>query len=219
MRIGVISDTHGLLRPEAERALLGVELIIHAGDVGKPEILERLKKIAPVFAVRGNVDIQPWAQELPLRGHGVPIETLRAAHGKTRKKQNRAAVLAFTPPLSFPNAKPKTKPRLPAAGRRKPRRRNPDRESKRITPGQQRPQTSRCARVPKGRRIRKRSYQKSYRSFVRCAQPFQKQRYPGMRMTTGRAALKNCARPIATMMAALAIVVFLSSSGKMYIFG
>jgi putative phosphoesterase len=66
MRIGVISDTHGLLRPEAQRALLGVQLIIHAGDVGAPEILTQLKLIAPVFAVRGNVDTQPWAQELPL---------------------------------------------------------------------------------------------------------------------------------------------------------
>jgi len=66
MRIGIISDTHGLLRPEAQRALLGVELIIHAGDVGAPEILAQLKGIAPVFAVRGNVDTQPWAQELPL---------------------------------------------------------------------------------------------------------------------------------------------------------
>jgi uncharacterized protein len=66
MRIGVISDTHGLLRPEAQRALLGVQLIIHAGDVGAPEILAQLKNIAPVFAVRGNVDTQPWAQELPL---------------------------------------------------------------------------------------------------------------------------------------------------------
>ena len=65
MRIGVISDTHGLLRPEALRALLGVESIIHAGDVGAPEILEQLRRIAPVFAVRGNVDTQPWAQELP----------------------------------------------------------------------------------------------------------------------------------------------------------
>ena len=65
MRIGVISDTHGLLRPEAQRALLGVDLIIHAGDVGAPEILAQLKGIAPVFAVRGNVDTQPWAQELP----------------------------------------------------------------------------------------------------------------------------------------------------------
>ena len=66
MRIGIISDTHGLLRPEAQRALLGVQLIIHAGDVGAPEILTQLKLIAPVFAVRGNVDTQPWAQELPL---------------------------------------------------------------------------------------------------------------------------------------------------------
>jgi uncharacterized protein len=66
MRIGVISDTHGLLRPEAQRALNGADLIFHAGDVGAPEILTRLKTIAPVFAVRGNVDTQPWAQELPL---------------------------------------------------------------------------------------------------------------------------------------------------------
>ena len=66
MRIGVISDTHGLLRPEALLALQGVQLILHAGDVGSSEILTRLKTIAPVFAVRGNVDTQPWAQELPL---------------------------------------------------------------------------------------------------------------------------------------------------------
>ncbi len=65
MRIGVISDTHGILRPEAVRALQGVELIIHAGDVGDPAILAELKKIAPVFAVRGNVDTEPWARELP----------------------------------------------------------------------------------------------------------------------------------------------------------
>jgi uncharacterized protein len=65
MRIGVISDTHGLLRPEAQRALQGVHAIIHAGDVGAPEILTQLKVIAPVFAVRGNVDTQPWAQGLP----------------------------------------------------------------------------------------------------------------------------------------------------------
>ena len=66
MRIGIISDTHGMLRPEAQRALQGVHLIIHAGDVGAPEILTQLKLIAPVFAVRGNIDTQPWAQELPL---------------------------------------------------------------------------------------------------------------------------------------------------------
>jgi putative phosphoesterase len=64
-RIGLISDTHGLLRKEAVEALRGSELIIHAGDVGKPEILEELKKIAPVVAVRGNVDTEPWAQALP----------------------------------------------------------------------------------------------------------------------------------------------------------
>ena len=65
MRIGVISDTHGLLRSEAVKALHGVDLIVHAGDVGKPEILVQLKTIAPVFAVRGNVDTEPWAKELP----------------------------------------------------------------------------------------------------------------------------------------------------------
>lgn len=63
--IGLISDTHGLLRPQALRALEGSELIIHAGDVGDPEILDKLKNLAPVFAVRGNVDTEPWAQALP----------------------------------------------------------------------------------------------------------------------------------------------------------
>jgi putative phosphoesterase len=66
MRIGIISDTHGLLRPEAEKALQGVDLIVHAGDVGEVDVLTRLKRIAPVFAVRGNVDTGTWAQELPL---------------------------------------------------------------------------------------------------------------------------------------------------------
>ena len=65
MHIGIISDTHGLLRPEAEHALAGVDLIVHAGDVGSPEVLSRLKQIAPVFAVRGNVDTEAWAQQLP----------------------------------------------------------------------------------------------------------------------------------------------------------
>jgi putative phosphoesterase len=65
MLVGIISDTHSLLRPEAETALRGVELIIHAGDVGNPEILSKLKSIAPVFAVRGNVDTASWAKELP----------------------------------------------------------------------------------------------------------------------------------------------------------
>ena len=65
MRLGIISDTHGLLRPEAARALSGVDLIVHAGDVGKPEVLTQLKAIAPVFAVRGNMDTEAWATALP----------------------------------------------------------------------------------------------------------------------------------------------------------
>jgi uncharacterized protein len=63
--IGVISDTHGLLRPQAVVALCGSALIIHAGDVGRPEILDELRRIAEVFAVRGNVDTGPWAKQLP----------------------------------------------------------------------------------------------------------------------------------------------------------
>jgi uncharacterized protein len=65
-RIGLISDTHGLLREEALRALRGSELIVHAGDVGAPEILDALRALAPVVAVRGNVDREEWAQVLPL---------------------------------------------------------------------------------------------------------------------------------------------------------
>ena len=65
MVIGVISDTHGLLRPEAVAALAGSDAIIHAGDIGDPKILETLGRIAPVRAIRGNVDVQPWARELP----------------------------------------------------------------------------------------------------------------------------------------------------------
>lgn len=65
MLLGIISDTHGLLHPEALRVLREVKMIVHAGDVGAPEILTQLKSIAPVFAVRGNVDTQAWARELP----------------------------------------------------------------------------------------------------------------------------------------------------------
>jgi putative phosphoesterase len=63
-RIGVISDTHGLLRPEAVRALRGVDLIVHAGDVGTPDVLDGLRAIAPVTAVRGNNDRGAWARAL-----------------------------------------------------------------------------------------------------------------------------------------------------------
>jgi uncharacterized protein len=64
-RIGLISDTNGLLRPEALAALGGVERIVHAGDVGRSEVLDALARIAPVVAVRGNVDHEPWARALP----------------------------------------------------------------------------------------------------------------------------------------------------------
>jgi putative phosphoesterase len=67
MRIGVISDTHGLLRPEAVTALQGCERIIHAGDIGKPEVLEGLRKLAPLEVIRGNVDSGDWAAAIPER--------------------------------------------------------------------------------------------------------------------------------------------------------
>lgn len=80
MRVGLISDTHGLLRPEAVHALAGVEQIIHAGDVGAAEVIERLQAIAPVHAVRGNNDNGSWAAALPLslalQWAGVRIQVL-----------------------------------------------------------------------------------------------------------------------------------------------
>ncbi len=65
MRVGVISDTHGLLRPEAEERLAGVDHILHAGDIGDGTIVPRLGAIAPVTAIRGNVDVAPWAAAFP----------------------------------------------------------------------------------------------------------------------------------------------------------
>jgi uncharacterized protein len=65
MILGLISDTHGLLRDSALRAMQNTGLIIHAGDVGDPRILEALEKLAPVTAVRGNVDTEEWATKLP----------------------------------------------------------------------------------------------------------------------------------------------------------
>ena len=62
MRVGIISDTHGLLRPEAVELLRGSAHIIHAGDIGSPEIIPALERIAPVTAIRGNIDTQQWAR-------------------------------------------------------------------------------------------------------------------------------------------------------------
>lgn len=63
--VGVISDTHGLVRPEAAAALAGVELIIHAGDIGSPEVMAALERIAEVRAIRGNNDRDAWARRWP----------------------------------------------------------------------------------------------------------------------------------------------------------
>ena len=80
MIVGVISDTHGLLRPEALAALKDSDFIVHAGDIGDPDILSALEKIAPVTAVRGNVDIETWTREIPttnvLEAGGVSIYVL-----------------------------------------------------------------------------------------------------------------------------------------------
>lgn len=66
-RLGIISDTHGILRPKVSEVFRDVEMIIHAGDVGRPEVLTYLREIAPVVAVRGNVDRGHWALSLPDR--------------------------------------------------------------------------------------------------------------------------------------------------------
>ena len=77
--IGVVSDTHGLLRPEALKHLTDVERIIHAGDIGAPNILEKLQTLAPVLAVRGNNDKGAWVDEIPeamsfdVRGHVIHV--------------------------------------------------------------------------------------------------------------------------------------------------
>ncbi len=122
--IGVISDTHGLLRPEAIEALRGSEYIIHAGDVGSPEILEQLSAIGPVTAVRGNVDKGPWSRNLPetqvLELGGISIYVLHdlsqldlkpeaagfsvvvSGHSHAAKQETREGVLYFNPGSAGP---------------------------------------------------------------------------------------------------------------------
>lgn len=82
--IGVISDTHGLIRPQALAALADVELIIHAGDIGKLEVLETLNEIAPVLAIRGNNDREAWARDIPdilnVRINGLNIQVIHNVH-------------------------------------------------------------------------------------------------------------------------------------------
>jgi putative phosphoesterase len=122
--LGVISDTHGLLRPEAVQALYGSDRILHAGDVGASEILEKLAKIAPVTAVRGNVDTAPWARVLPetevvdaggvtiyilhdlgeldLKPEAAGFSVLIYGHSHRPKLEERNGVLYFNPGSAGP---------------------------------------------------------------------------------------------------------------------
>jgi uncharacterized protein len=122
--LGVISDTHGLLRPEALEALRGSQLIVHAGDVGAPEILEKLALVAPVRAVRGNADKECWADALPpfdiVEAGGVQLYVLHdvkqldlsprasafaaviSGHSHRPGQEVRAGVLYFNPGSAGP---------------------------------------------------------------------------------------------------------------------
>ena len=122
--IGVISDTHGLLRPEAVDALRGSDRIIHAGDVGAPAILDKLRDIAPMTAVRGNVDQGDWAGELPetdvlesggiliyvlhdlqqldLKPVGAGVAVVVSGHSHVPKQEMRDGVLYFNPGSAGP---------------------------------------------------------------------------------------------------------------------
>jgi uncharacterized protein len=122
--LGVISDTHGLLRPEAVHALRGSDLIVHAGDIGSPDVLRGLEQLAPVLAVRGNNDHGPWAEKLPATAdfelgrasfyvihdvHELPIDPAAAGHtvviaGHSHRPlcEERGAVLFFNPGSAGP---------------------------------------------------------------------------------------------------------------------
>jgi putative phosphoesterase len=122
--IGVTSDTHGLLRPEALKALRGAQYIIHAGDVGAPEILEELSAIAPLTAVRGNVDQGAWAltlaesevlevggisiyvlhdlAELKLKAKAAGFAVVVSGHSHIPKQEIRDGVLYFNPGSAGP---------------------------------------------------------------------------------------------------------------------
>lgn len=82
--VGLISDTHGLIRPQALTALKDAEIIIHAGDIGKPEVLWALKGIAPVLAIRGNNDREAWARDIPdvlnLQINGFKLQVIHNVH-------------------------------------------------------------------------------------------------------------------------------------------
>jgi putative phosphoesterase len=90
--IGVISDTHGLLRPEAVRLLTGVDQILHAGDIGKADIIVALRGIAPVTAIRGNADKRDWAKAFPeIESVQVAGRTFRLVHDLKSLRIDRLA--------------------------------------------------------------------------------------------------------------------------------
>ncbi len=139
--IGLIADTHGLLRPEALAALSGVDLIIHAGDVGREDILKTLSQLASVYAVRGNVDHGAWAEALPLgrrvdtgkvglyvcHGHETPdidlakagCQVVVSGHSHKAKAEARDGILYLNPGSAGPQRfkLPVTLMRLYIAGR------------------------------------------------------------------------------------------------------
>jgi hypothetical protein len=122
--VGVISDTHGLLRPEAIAALRGTDAIVHAGDVGSPEVLEGLAAIAPVTAIRGNNDRGAWAEKLPLTEvleidgvrlyvlhdvkeldldpRGAGFAAVISGHSHQPRQEERGGVLFFNPGSAGP---------------------------------------------------------------------------------------------------------------------
>jgi len=124
IKIGIISDTHGLLRPEALHALRGSKHIIHAGDVGEREILDKLAMIAPVTAIRGNVDKGAWARKLPetevleiagisiyvlhdlaqldLKPEAAEFDVVISGHSHIAKQERRGGVLYFNPGSAGP---------------------------------------------------------------------------------------------------------------------
>jgi putative phosphoesterase len=96
-KVGVISDTHGLMRPEALKALRGCDLILHAGDIGSPSVLTALGNLAPVKAIRGNNDTDTWARQLPetldLRIEHTTIHILHSLHDLAPDRPAKASVV------------------------------------------------------------------------------------------------------------------------------
>lgn len=123
-RLGILSDTHGLLRPETEKALQGVDQILHAGDIGSPAVLKTLSEIAPVTAIRGNVDRGHWCRHLPetavveigearlyivhnletldLDPHAAGFSSVIYGHTHSANQDMRAGVLYFNPGSAGP---------------------------------------------------------------------------------------------------------------------